>query len=152
MKNVPLKLYRLKFYLNARHYIIINGKKGDIHPHTWEFTLYISVTMDDFKEFSMFEKGIADYLAKYQNQIINDFSPFTSVIPTIENITDYFAEDFSKIISETGGFLDKVEASETPTRTYILEADSINNNNNIIDMFKEKAKSDVAKRFIADIK
>ena len=33
--------YRLKFYLNAKHYIIINGHKGETHPHTWEFTLSI---------------------------------------------------------------------------------------------------------------
>ena len=33
--------YRIKFYLNMRHYIIIDGKKGEIHPHTWEFALDI---------------------------------------------------------------------------------------------------------------
>ena len=33
--------YRLKFYLNMRHYIIINEVKGETHPHTWEFALDI---------------------------------------------------------------------------------------------------------------
>jgi 6-pyruvoyl-tetrahydropterin synthase len=42
--NMAVKLYReyrIKFYLNMRHYIIIDGKKGEIHPHTWEFALDI---------------------------------------------------------------------------------------------------------------
>ena len=33
--------YKFKFYLNANHYIIINGKNGQTHPHTWEFVFYI---------------------------------------------------------------------------------------------------------------
>ena len=48
--------YRLKFYLNARHYIIIGGNKGEVHPHTWEFTLHIRFGRGDFTEFNTFER------------------------------------------------------------------------------------------------
>lgn len=44
--NMAVKLYReyrIKFYLNMRHYIIIDGKKGEIHPHTREFALILSL-------------------------------------------------------------------------------------------------------------
>jgi 6-pyruvoyl-tetrahydropterin synthase len=75
-------------------------------------------------EFSAFEKGISAFLAKYQNQTVNDFEPFVSVIPTIENITDHFSVQFLSIVSSMGGMLERVEASETPTRTYILEWES----------------------------
>ena len=37
--------YRLKFYLNMRHYIIINEVKGETHPHTWEFALDIKLSL-----------------------------------------------------------------------------------------------------------
>ena len=37
--------YRLKFYLNMRHYIIINEVKGETHPHTC--LLYTSDAADD---------------------------------------------------------------------------------------------------------
>ena len=39
--NVLYRDYRIKVYLNARHYIFINGKQGQTHPHTWEFVLYM---------------------------------------------------------------------------------------------------------------
>ena len=43
--------YRLKFYLNMRHYIIINEVKGETHPHTWEFALDIKFSRNLFVEF-----------------------------------------------------------------------------------------------------
>lgn len=120
---MAISLYReylLKFYLNARHYIIINGNKGDVHPHTWEFSLTLRFGRSGFVEFRTFEKGIEAYLAKYQNKVMNEEEPFDVILPTLENMTDYFAEPFCKIIHDIGGILVKLEASETPTRSYIL--------------------------------
>ena len=74
--------YRLKFYLNARHYIIINGSKGDIHPHTWEFAVNIRFGRSSFVEFNTFEKGIADYLARFQNKVMNEEEPINTILPT----------------------------------------------------------------------
>ena len=39
------RTYRFKFYLNANHYIIINGVEGETHPHTWEFTIDIMIIL-----------------------------------------------------------------------------------------------------------
>ena len=50
--------YRLKFYLNARHYIILNGQRGEVHPHTWEFALHIRFGRGSFVEFHKFENGM----------------------------------------------------------------------------------------------
>lgn len=112
--------YRLKFYLNAKHYIIIDGNKGETHPHTWEFTLTIRYGRSSFVEFSTFERGISEYMSRFQNQVMNEIPPFDAILPTLENMTDYLAEEFLRIIRETGGALLQVEASETPTRSYIL--------------------------------
>lgn len=112
--------YRIKCYLNARHYIIINDRKGEIHPHTWEFTFTIRFSRSDFMEFSTFEKGLVGYLEPYQNSVINEKEPFDSIVPTLENMVDYFVDDFEKIIKDIGGILVQVEASETPTRSYVL--------------------------------
>ena len=71
-------------------------------------------------EFSTFEKGISDYVAPFQNQVMNEMPPFDAILPTLENLTDYFANEFHRIIYEIGGILTQVEASETPTRSYIL--------------------------------
>ena len=89
--------YRLKFYLNMRHYIIINEVKGETHPHTWEFALDIKFSRNLFVEFNIFEQGISQFLEKYQNKILNEAEPFDAMMPTLENVTDYFAEEFFKI-------------------------------------------------------
>ncbi len=118
-----LRLYReyqLKFYLNARHHIVIDGHAGEVHPHTWEFSLDIRVGRGAFTPFMTFEQEINRFLAPYQNQTLNEIPPFEEILPTLENMMDYFAEAFYRIIDEIGGSLRRVEASETPSRSYIL--------------------------------
>ena len=85
--------YRLKFYLNMRHYIIINEVKGETHPHTWEFALDIKFSRNLFVEFNIFEHGISQFLEQYQNKILNEagkllyFSFSTSSPIRLNNIT-----------------------------------------------------------------
>lgn len=94
--------YRLKFYLNMRHYIIINDTKGETHPHTWEFALDIKFARNSFVEFNIFENGITQFLEQYQNKTLNEVAPFDSMMPTIENVTDYFAEEFLRLYTVWG--------------------------------------------------
>ena len=41
MDNKLFREYQFKFYLNANHFIIIDGKEGQRHPHTWEIMIQI---------------------------------------------------------------------------------------------------------------
>ena len=50
--------YKFKFYLNANHYIIIDGKEGEQHPHTWEFMVHIRMNGQKFVQFDAYEKAI----------------------------------------------------------------------------------------------
>lgn len=112
--------YRLKSYLNMNHYIIIDGRQGQTHPHTWEFVTTIVVDGNEFVEFRTFETLIEEYLEKYQNQILNTIEPFDIIVPTIENVTDYFSDELQKLLRQQGGELVSMEGSETPTRGYIV--------------------------------
>ncbi len=112
--------YQLKYYLNASHFIVINGKNGEVHPHTWEFTLNIRITRSSFTEFGDFEKAINRYLAPYQRQLLNEIPPFDTILPTLENLVDYFAGEFQRVLEDLEGELLRIAASETPTRSYIL--------------------------------
>ena len=59
----------------------------------------------------------------------------------MENMVDYFAGEFDRIIHEIGGSLRRVEASETPSRSYILnlrqetedEDTELNNMSELVD-------------------
>lgn len=119
-KQNSYREYRLKSYLNMNHYIIINGKQGQTHPHTWEFVSTIIVAGDDFVEFRTFENLIEEFMEKYQNQILNAIEPFDVIVPTIENVTDQFNNELQKLLWENGGELVSLEGSETPTRSYIV--------------------------------
>ena len=134
--------YRLKFYLNMRHYIIINEVKGETHPHTWEFALDIKFSRNLFVEFNIFEHGISQFLEP---------EPFDSMMPTLENVTDYFAEEFFKIIYKTGGMLTRVEASETPTRSYIVNIAEQERNSILNKKADEKIISEVMDAVLDDI-
>ena len=121
MENRLFKKYRFKVYLNASHFISINGHQGNVHPHTWEFSLEILITRKDFVEFKIFENVINDFLDKYQNITLNDVDPFNAIVPTLENITDYFGSSLRPLLQDTGGELLVLEGSESPTRSYIVD-------------------------------
>jgi 6-pyruvoyltetrahydropterin/6-carboxytetrahydropterin synthase len=117
--------YQLKFYLNARRYMIQNGLRGDVHPHTWELCLRIRVGRGTFIAFHTFEEAVNGYLAKYQNRLLNEVEPFDEILPTLENITICFARDLQEVVAELGGQLIYVETSKTPTRSYILNLEGM---------------------------
>lgn len=89
--------YRLKFYLNMRHYIIINEVKGETHPHTWEFALDIKFSRNLFVEFNIFEQGISQFLEQYQNKILNEAEPFDSMMPTLEMLLIILQKNFLRL-------------------------------------------------------
>ena len=120
MRNRLLCKYKFKFYLNASHYIIINGKQGEAHPHTWEFILDVVLPNSEFVQFSVYERTIESFFANYQNQTMNDVPPFDTIIPTLENMVEYFGDAIRERIQAAGGQLEQIEGSETPTRSYII--------------------------------
>ena len=72
MAKTTFREYKFKFYLNANHFIVINGKEGEIHPHTWEFMVDILMSDQKFVQFDAYEKAIDEYFNKYQNHILNN--------------------------------------------------------------------------------
>ncbi len=143
MANKIFREYRFKFYLNAQHFVLINGKKGSTHPHTWEFTLDILINRNIFVEFGEFEKKIEEYLERYQDKLMNDVAPFDVVIPTLENMSDIFAKDFSVFLREMGARLVRLEGKETPTRGYIVDFTETDEYMNDIKDFSHDAVIDI---------
>lgn len=55
--------YRLKFYINAYHFIRWQGHDGAVHPHTWEIVSDFSCLTDEEVPFTDYEKKIGTFLA-----------------------------------------------------------------------------------------
>ena len=139
MEDRFFRKYRFKVYLNASHSISINGQQGNVHPHTWEFGLDILIVRREFMEFNIFENAINGFFDKYQNCTLNDREPFNLIIPTLENITEYFGDQLREVIHKTGGELMQLEGSETPTRSYVI--DYSNDSDYIRHVSRQSAKS-----------
>ena len=134
--------YRVKVYLNCNHSIYYNGKKGAAHPHTFEFSLYLRFPGDTFIEFTRIEDIINNFIEPYQNKLLNDIKPFDKYIPTLENIADYFAEKISTMIKDLNGVVLQIAASESPTRTYIINFNTNQKLLSDVDDFEKKLRKE----------
>jgi 6-pyruvoyltetrahydropterin/6-carboxytetrahydropterin synthase len=117
--------YQLKFYLNARRYMIHSGLRGETRPQTWEFRLNVRVGRGAFIPFRTFEEAINGFLSKYQDKLMNEVEPFDEFLPTLENVSVCFAREFHEIIRKLGGVLVRLETSKSPTRSYILDLENM---------------------------
>ena len=113
--------YKFHLYINARHLVELDGVQSSIHPHTWEIGLLIKVNKDDFLNFTFFEKALEDYLKIYDGKYLNDVESFQGLNPTVENIGKVLFEGVSHLLKDEDLILTRLEISENPTRTYIIE-------------------------------
>ena len=120
MEQKLLRKYVFKFYLNGSHSIVINGNMGEVHPHTWEIILEVVLQRSEFVQFSVYEKIVEEFFSRYQNKTLNEVKPFDLIIPTLENMVEYFGEELRKLLGSAGGELAQIEGSETPTRSYVI--------------------------------
>ena len=114
------KQYKYKFYLNINHAVVIDGKRGQIHSHTWEISMSISLDDGKFLRFNEIEKEIKDMLGKFQDKYINEVPPFNKITPTLENVCNYLYDVMSVSLKKKGWLLLSMEMSETPARVYQL--------------------------------
>ena len=113
--------YVCKFYLNASHFIYINDKPGAPHSHCFEFVLDIGTkNKENFISFTEIETLVEDILQPYQEQLINEISPFNEINPTLENMATYFERVFLAQLVVHDWLLITLELSETPTRSYLI--------------------------------
>lgn len=113
--------YKFKFYINARHSVSFNGVQSNIHPHTWETVVYIKMESGSIINFTEFETLLEKYFINYEGRYFNDLDCFKKVNPTMENIGKKIFVDLNQVLTKRGLELFKLEISENPTRTYVIE-------------------------------
>ncbi len=114
--------YKLKFYLNMNHFIIIGDKLGEVHPHTWEIIISVVSAQEDMTPFTNIERRMEAVMDQYQDKLLNDCAPFNKIVPTVENAAKYFFRLIQDNLIQEGWILMMLEVSETPTRSYIINA------------------------------
>ncbi len=114
--------YKLKFYLNMNHFIIINGQNGEVHPHTWEICVSVISSQEKMTPFVNIERKMDEIMGQYQDKLLNNCAPFDKIVPMVENAAKYFFRLIQDNIMQEGWILLMLELSETPTRSYIINA------------------------------
>lgn len=115
------RIYRFKTYLNASHWVVFDGKRGELHPHTWEFGAKIELLTEELVPFDVYERAINTVFEPYQNQTINEVAPFDLLVPSLENLVEVFGDRLKGVVSDFDAALLEFEGSETPTRSYMLD-------------------------------
>lgn len=137
-----IKYYRLKNYLNASHFVVFNGRKGNVHPHTWEFSALLVSCTEEVTKFTDTERKISAIFEPYQNKVLNDIAPFDSINPSLENMTEYFIGRIEKAVEGFGYKLVEVEGSETPVRTFGVRIDDSMPSNEKKDSYSDDCKNE----------
>jgi 6-pyruvoyltetrahydropterin/6-carboxytetrahydropterin synthase len=143
-----VRYYRLKNYLNASHFVVFNGIKGEVHPHTWEFSALLYSTGNEITKFTDTEKAIRSIFDPYQNKVINDLKPFDEIVPSLENITEYFVKRIQEAVKPFGYRLVEFEGSETPVRTYGVLLENRNMSVELHNESQEESENEVVERIV----
>lgn len=104
------------------HFIIIGDKLGEVHPHTWEIIISVVSAQEDMTPFTNIERRMEAVMDQYQDKLLNDCAPFNKIVPTVENAAKYFFRLIQDNLIQEGWILMMLEVSETPTRSYIINA------------------------------
>jgi 6-pyruvoyltetrahydropterin/6-carboxytetrahydropterin synthase len=113
--------YKFKFYFNARHSVTFNNIASNIHPHTWEVVVLFSTEDNATVNFTEFENNVEHYFLNYEGKYLNELESFKDKNPTMENIAKVLYGDIRKLVNNRILSFSRIEISENPTRTYIIE-------------------------------
>lgn len=113
--------YRLTFFINATHMVVMDGKSSSIHPHTFEINCFIK--SQKIIAFEIMEDNINQILNQLNNQYLNKLEAFQNTVPTLENLTRLLYRAISANLKSVGCRLVKIEVSESPVRTFMIEVE-----------------------------
>jgi 6-pyruvoyltetrahydropterin/6-carboxytetrahydropterin synthase len=113
--------YKFKFYFNARHSVTFNNISSNVHPHTWEVVVFFNTEDNATINFTFFENELEHYFLNYEGKYLNELKSFKDKNPTMENIAKLLHYDIKKIVNSKDLKFARIEISENPTRTYIIE-------------------------------
>ena len=119
--------YKLRTFIKASHAVRWQGVLGAEHPHTWELILEIRPTVEQFTlKFEDIEAVIADSIAPFHGQLLNNVQPFDQIVPTPENFAEQLFDLLADALTEIACQLHDLSVGESPTRYYSVALRELN--------------------------
>lgn len=114
------KNYELKYFLNARHFVIIDEIKSRVHPHNWLIELKIINSNEEILKFKLVDEVVENILSKYNDKLLNDILEFSNFNLTTEVIGEVLYNEISINLSKLNCKLCSLKISENAARTFVL--------------------------------
>lgn len=110
-------LYHITF--NAMHNLMPDDPRK-MHAHTFCVGIYVLEEEDDHPIFLSAENVLKHYFDRYQGIRLNEISPFTETVPTLENMGEVFYWDLKPIFKKNGMKILLLEMGDSPISTYCI--------------------------------
>lgn len=114
------KGYKLKHKLIILHNFQDRLDPSSVYARTFEITLFISAVKSGIIRFDEMEAVISRTLGRYSEKELTQISPFDQLEPTLENMGDVFYRIIGQNLARIDTSLEKLEISERPIETYIV--------------------------------
>ncbi len=108
-------LYHVTF--NAMHNLVVDDPRR-MHAHTFCVGIYVIEEQEDHPVFLGSEKILDRYFSRYRGIRLNELSPFIEIVPTLENMGEFFYWDLKPIFKRNGMKLLLLEVGDSPISTY----------------------------------
>lgn len=116
---MEFKVYKLGYYLNARH--SMDNSPENEHSHTFTIVLYIQDrNNEDLLDVRKINHVANSYLEQYKGESLNRRPAFKDKIPTIEHMGDLFYEDLRQMLSNHNYSLIQLDICENPLKIYSI--------------------------------
>jgi 6-pyruvoyltetrahydropterin/6-carboxytetrahydropterin synthase len=106
-------------FFNARHFVVLDGHQGPVHPHSWRVQARISGSFGEehtvLMPFAEAKRLVQEVVSKYNDVILNTTEPFDQVQPTTENIAATFYKEVKTALGALPVRLVSLSVWESPT-------------------------------------
>ena len=114
--NPPQGLcYRIAIdiFFNAHHFVVINGKAGPEHSHSYRLQVKCSSLMQALN--NQLREKMKQVVSAYNNQLLNELPPFKGLQPTTENLTGVLFQQLDRSFLGLPVRLLEITVWESPT-------------------------------------
>ncbi len=107
-------------FFNARHYVVIDGKRGPVHAHSYR--LQVRCRTQTLQEpggvvvgYHHLRERLERLAQMYNNRLLNDLPPFQTLSPTTEVLVGVLFQQLERLLADLPIELISITLWDTPT-------------------------------------
>lgn len=113
-------------FLNARHYVVLGGRQGPVHPHAWRLQAEVAIALERLGDegvgigYAEMEQMLRRVLAPFEGTLLNDVAPFDRFQPSTENMARVLFDLVAREAAAAGVHLVALSLWESPNKGVTL--------------------------------